>query len=169
MNIWFVERKNGGWGEPLNPGEPFNPMKSMYISMSLKGNIYTSDISAGPGNEAVAIARVVEGEYHTLERLGSPINIQSKDMYPFIAPDESYLIFSSARTSEESSSGMFVSFRNEAGIWEEPKAIDLGIQAGLPFISPDAKYLFFTAGEKGKSDIYWVDARIVFDLKDRLP
>jgi pimeloyl-ACP methyl ester carboxylesterase len=34
----------------------------------------------------------------------------------------------------------------------------------LPFVSPDGKYLFFTAGERGKSDIYWVEAGF---LKDR--
>jgi hypothetical protein len=43
----------------------------------------------------------------------------------------------------------------------EPRAIDLGLPAGLPFVSPDGRYLFFTAGERGKSDIYWVEARFL--------
>jgi hypothetical protein len=37
--------------------------------------------------------------------------------------------------------------------------------AGLPVMSPDGKYLFFTAGERGKSDIYWVEAKFLEDLR----
>jgi pimeloyl-ACP methyl ester carboxylesterase len=58
-----------------------------------------------------------------------------------------------------------VSFRNPDRTWGEPRAIDLGLPAGLPLISPDGKYLFFTAGERGKSDIYWVEARFLEERK----
>jgi Tol biopolymer transport system component len=30
-----------------------------------------------------------------------------------------------------------------------------------PIISPDGRYLFFNSGRNGKSDIYWVDAKII--------
>jgi Tol biopolymer transport system component len=60
---------------------------------------------------------------------------------------------------------LFVSFRKEDGTWSEPRGIDVGLPAGLPIISPDGKFLFFTAGERGKSDIYWVDARIIEELR----
>lgn len=60
-----------------------------------------------------------------------------------------------------------------SGRWSEPRAIDLGMPAGLPFVSPDGKYLFFTAGERGKSDIYWVEAgfidRIIPQPGDPMP
>ncbi len=37
--------------------------------------------------------------------------------------------------------------------------LDLGpLSAGEGVISPDGKYLFFTAGERGKGNIYWVEA-----------
>jgi len=39
------------------------------------------------------------------------------------------------------------------------------MQAGTPAVSPDGKYLFFTAGERGKSDIYWVDGKVFKALK----
>jgi len=165
MNIWYVERKGDGWSNPINPGRFLNPDKAMCVSVTLGGTIYTSNISGGPGTEAIAVARLVDGKYKSLERLPAPINVGAQDMYPYVAPDESYLIFASRRKSPSSSSGLFVSFRNPDGTWGEPRAIDLGLPAGLPLVSPDGKYFFFTAGERGKSDIYWVEARFLEDLK----
>jgi hypothetical protein len=158
MNIWYVEREEGGWSEAKNPGSPLNPMKAMYVSLSLDGTIYTSDISAGPGGEGIAVARMVDGKYTDLERLGPPVNVGAQDMYPYIAPDESYLIFASRRQGRDTAGDLFVSFRMPDGKWSDPRAIELGMPAGLPVMSPDGKYLFFTAGERGKSDIYWVEA-----------
>jgi len=165
MNIWYVERKGEGWSNPINPGRFLNPDKAMCVSVTLDGTIYTSDISGGPGTEGIAVARLIDGNYKRLERLPAPINVGAQDMYPYIAPDESYLIFASRRQSPPSSSGLFVSFRNPDRTWGEPRSIDLGFPAGLPFVSPDGKYLFFTAGERGKSDIYWVEARFLEERK----
>jgi hypothetical protein len=150
-----------------NPGDAFNPMKSMYISSTMDGTIYTSDISGGPGSEGIAVARRVNGEYQKLEKLAAPINVGAQDMYPYIALDESYLIFNSRRPAGNINSGMFVSWRHQDGTWSEPKAIDLGMNAGLPLVSPDGQYLFFTAGERGKSDIYWISAKIIEELKPK--
>jgi Tol biopolymer transport system component len=44
----------------------------------------------------------------------------------------------------------------------------VGLDAGLPLVSPDGKFLFFTAGERGKSDIYWVDAKILDKLRPKV-
>ena len=165
MNIWYVEREGGMWGEPQNPGHPFNPMRTMYISMTEKGDIYTSDVSQGPSNEAVAVIRNINGKYGEIERLGSPVNIGKQDMYPYITSDESTLLFTSRRDRTDRSTDIFASFKTDNGKWSNPQKVDLGMSAGLPLISPDGKYLFFTAGERGASDIYWVDAEIVYELR----
>jgi hypothetical protein len=165
MNIWYVDREDGRWSEPKNPGPPLNPMKAMYVSLSLEGTIYTSDISGGPGTEGIAVARMADGKYGSLERLGPPVNIGAQDMYPYIAPDESYLIFASRRQGQHSLGGLFVSFRMPDGKWSDPREIDLGMPAGLAVMSPDGKYLFFTAGERGKSDIYWIEAKFLEELR----
>ena len=161
MNIWYVERQGNAWGVPQNPGAPFNPTKTMYISTTRKGTVYTADISGGPGNEHIAVARLAGGKYDKLEQLGPPINADARDMYPFIAPDESYLLFNSQRPSDAVNRGLFMSFRQKDGTWSDPLAVDVGMDAGLPLVSPDGKYLFFTAGERGKGDIYWVDAKVL--------
>lgn len=167
MNIFYVEREGEKWGAPQDMGATFNPMKAMYVSTTGDGTIYTTDVSGGPRSESIAVAKPVDGKYEKLEKLGPPINVGAQDMYPFIAPDESYLLFTSKRPAEGVKSGLFVSFRNEDGTWSDPKGIALEFEVGLPLVTPDGKFLFFTAGERGKSDIYWVDARIIGDLKPR--
>lgn len=167
MNIFYVEREGESWGVPRNMGAPFNPMKAMYISTTREGTIYTTDISGGPGSESIAVAKPIEGKYEKLEKLGTPINVGARDMYPFIAPDENYLLFTSKRPAEGIKSGLFVSFKNEDGTWSDPQGIALPLEVGLPLVTPDGKFLFFTGGERGKSDIYWVDAKIVWELKPK--
>ncbi len=165
MNIWYVEREGKKWSELKDPGAVFNPGKTMYVSATLDGTVYASDISSGPGNIGILVIKNVNGQYRKSERLGPPVNTGNQEMFPYIAPDESYMIFTSRRPVENINSELFVSFRKKDGSWGEPRGIDLGLRAGCPMISSDGKYLFFTAGERGKSDIYWVDAKVIKGLK----
>lgn len=165
MNILYVEREGDGWSAAKNPGPPFNPAKTMHVSAAASGTIYTTDISEGPGKACIAVMRKSDGEYRTLERLGPPINTETSTMYPFIAPDESYLIYTAMRPAETLKSVLCVSFKKADGSWGEPRTIDLGAEAALPFVSGDGKFLFFTSGERGKSDIYWISAELIEDLR----
>jgi len=160
LNIWYVEREGDRWSEPKFPGPPFNPMKTMLISMTKAGTIYTADISAGMAKDQIAVTRLKDGAYQPLEILGPPINVGPINHYPFVAPDESYLIFE-RREKPGGAGGLLISFRADDGAWGEPRPIDLGpLNAGLGVVSPDGKYLFFTAEAGGRlsGDIYWVEA-----------
>ncbi|MFA4946990.1 MAG: hypothetical protein WC674_00580 [Candidatus Krumholzibacteriia bacterium] len=165
MNIFYVDREGDGWSAAKNAGAPFNPAKAMFVSSTSDGTIYATDISQGPGSEAIAVARKIDGEYKALERMSSPVNAGTQSMYPFIAPDGSYLVFNSRRPEEKMKSVLLVSFRTPDGGWSKPRVIDLGVEAGTPFVSRDGKFLFFTSGERGKSDIYWVSAEVIEALR----
>jgi Tol biopolymer transport system component len=41
------------------------------------------------------------------------------------------------------------------------KPINTKVYEYCPMVSPDGKYLFFSRFFEGKSDIYWVDSRII--------
>ena len=89
------------------------------------------------------------------------INIPINPAHPFIAPDESYLIFDAMPHGPEEGARLFISFRKEDGTWR--KAINLSEiwESGDPemaaSVSPDGKYLFFAR----EGNIYWVDAGVM--------
>jgi len=167
MYTMFAERTDNGWSEARDPGEPFNPMKTMHISCTLNGTIYTTDISGGMGTESLGRIRKVNGEYKILEKLGHPFNNVEKQQHPWIAPDESYIIFTVRRPGQKPVSVLYISFMNKEHGWTEPVELKLEMEAGQPFVSFDGKYLFFTSGEQGKGDIYWVSSKIFEELKPK--
>lgn len=61
--------------------------------------------------------------------------------------------------------GLDISFKKKDGSWTKlvnmEKILKRNIIGGCPYVSPDGKYFFFTR----KSDIYWVDAKIIEQLK----
>lgn len=167
MNVLYVEREGGGWGEAKDPGPPFNPAKTMYISFTAEGTIYTTDISGGMGSECLAMIKKVDGKYLSVEKLGPPLNKEPQSMYPWVPTDGSYIIFSVRRPAQTPSSFLLISFKNEDGTWSEPREINLGMDSGQAHVSNDGKYLFFSGGERGKGDIYWVDAKIIEQLRPK--
>jgi len=163
-----VERVDDGWSEVMNPGAPFNPGKTMHISATMDGTIYTTDISGGMGSESLGIIKKVNGSYEKLEKLGSPFNKVPNQQHPWIAPDESYLIFTVRKPGPNSPSTLFCSFKNKKGEWSEPVELKLGMDAGQPFVSFDGKYLFFSTGNpRIGSDIYWVSTKLIEELRPK--
>ena len=161
MGTWYVEREGDRWSAPRNPGPPFNPMRSMFTTMTTAGTIYTTDISRGMGSEGIGVARPEGGAYRAIERLGAPVNAGTGSMYPYISPDERYLLFTRRQGGPGSPTDLFVSYRSADGGWGEPRAVPLGMPAGSATVSPDGRYLFFSGGERGRGDIYWVSAEVL--------
>jgi Tol biopolymer transport system component len=114
----------------------------------------------------------IGNKYKGLEILGDEINHKDfSSAHPFISADESYLIFDSKR--EGKSGGLYISFNLGRDSWSEAICLSEKLNTGKitrdwnATVSPDGKYLFFSSGERGKSDIYWVDAKIIEDLKSK--
>jgi hypothetical protein len=160
-SIWYVRKTGNSWSGPMDPGTLFNPMKTMFVSTDLNGNLYTTDISGGQGHERIMTSSPENGEYLRFSVLPDPVNRNAKDMYPFIFSDGKILIFNSSRNSQSDKSGLYVSHLADDGSWQEPFELDLGMKAGLAYLSGDGKYLFFTAGPALASDIYWVSAKVL--------
>jgi len=160
LDMFFAERTADGWGEATHLGPPFNPGGAMYISFTDDGTLYTS----GVAHRGIAMSRFEDGEFSDYEPLGPPVDTDdAQQVYPFIAPDGSYLIFSEMGGTRGGQSSLLVTFREEDGSWTEPREIPLGMRGGTASVSPDGKYLFFTADRPG--DIYWVDAGIFLNLR----
>ena len=102
------------------------------------------------------------------EIVGGEINTPYFENHPFIAPDESYIIFDSdrdcAHPATQEKVDLYVCFRNKDGSWG--KVIPFGERLGkkdknCAYVSPDGKFLFYAS----EGNIYWVDAKIIEALK----
>jgi hypothetical protein len=89
--------------------------------------------------------------------MGAEINSEDTDHCPYIAPDESYIIFSRfGRTGR----GFYISFKDRSGRWLEPVKIHEYLEGVCPLISPDARYFFFNS-----DGIYWMPATFIEALR----
>ena len=89
----------------------------------------------------------------------------------YVAPDESFLVFSSRRPPSQGNGDLFVSFRQKDGTWGTPASLGDAINTPdhefCPMMTPDGKYLFFSrrVGATWESttagDVYWVDAKVL--------
>ncbi len=173
--LWKADREGSGWGKarPLGPavnsgGENSQP------SVSGNGTVYfSSGRDGGQGGFDLYRSRFEDGRYLPAENLGPGINTGDTEIHPFVAPDESYLIFSSDRTGGRGGFDLYIAFRAADGRFGP--ALNMGDRingAGtvnwLGAVSPDGKYLFFASNRNGNAlDIWWVDARFFEDLKPR--
>lgn len=112
------------------------------------------------------------GNYLPSDTLPDCINSKFEDWTPFVAGDDSYLIFASTRQSKYCD--LYISFHDlKNDTWSEPvnmgDAINTESQETYPTVSPDGKYLFFTryTDENNDMDIYWVSAKIIDVLKEK--
>jgi hypothetical protein len=71
------------------------------------------DVGSGPGGPYM---RLVDGRYAEAENLGAVVNGDRNDFEPFIAPDESFLIFMSGRLGGQGLGDLWVTYnRAERG------------------------------------------------------
>ena len=145
-NLWKVEFKHGQWQNPEPLPEVINSNSSVFSpSIAADGSLYFMKAENG-GKFHIYRAPMRDGKYDT-PQLASFSTPDYGDFDPAVAPDESYLIFSSGRPPAPKTSDLFIVFRTGQG-WGGP--IDLrsaisenvyGIEARL---SPDGKTLYFS-------------------------
>jgi Tol biopolymer transport system component len=126
LDIWMVKRVNGKWDKPFPLTEINSDENETYATMAANGNIYfgLSSETKGYGGNDIYVSRLVNGKYEKPSNLGYPINSTMNEGNCFVAPDESYIIFSSdAKASSFGQSDLYISFNN-CGTWSIP--INLG-------------------------------------------
>jgi len=173
LDIFMTERlASGGWSDPRNIGDPVNTTRNEnYPSMALNGNLYFfTHKEVGFGGCDIYVSNYVDGRYQPPENLGGAINSEQHDWDAIIAPDESFLIFSSKdRPDSVGMQDLYISYKKEDGGWTLAKNMGPAVNSShdeiCPSLSLDGRCLFFTSRRRGKADIFWIDARIIDDLK----
>lgn len=173
LNIWRARKTAGGWTEPSKLPSPVNSMDlETYPQVTEDGTLYFfSSREGGFGGHDIYRSPSINGKHTTVENLGAPINTEFDELDPFIAPDESYLIFCSKALEGFGGFDLFVSFKKFDGTWTKPVNMGEGINTSaydwVPHVTPDGKYFFFNSTRLGSWDIYWVDAKVIEDLKPK--
>ena len=110
------------------------------------------------------MSRFENGALREPERLSNVVNSEQDEGSPFIAPDESYLLF--VRSGEDGIRQQ-ISFRN-SGRWTTPQDLGDAVNVGrcpCAAVSPDGRYLFFHSFRSGNADVYWMDAGFLEQLR----
>jgi len=139
-------------------------------SITEDGTIYFP-IDLGGDRRDIFRSRLVNGLYQPRESLGQTVNSFYDDSGPFIAPDESYLIFSSNRPGGYGTKDLYVCYRRGDGSWTPPLNMGYLVNGGQfeswASVSPDGKYLFVIKSRDG-GNTFWMDARVIGFLKRRI-
>ncbi len=169
--IWVSQRTDEGWSEPRLLPYPVNlGQHDSYPSVTENGTLYFfSRRTGGLGRGDIYRSNQTISQYTEIENLGDPINTEHHEVDPYIAPDESYLIFCSDRCGGYGEEDFYIVFQKKDASWTDP--VNMGgkvnspHQEYIPSVSPDGRYFFFTSNKSGNREIYWVDAKIIEDLK----
>ena len=128
------------------------------------------------GGNIEGLASQGKGDLYVFDQLNDTVinlanlNSEEEDWDPFIAPDESFILWASARKGGYGGTDLYVSFKTGLG-WGDP--INLGPEINseefevAPRISHDAKILFFDRPIGGTQDIYWVSSSVITALKNK--
>ncbi|MFK8008302.1 MAG: hypothetical protein AB8H03_18235 [Saprospiraceae bacterium] len=164
---------NGNWSEIkiLNP--PFDSLPIMRLTASTKGTYFFDEFKRDLTGD-IRYSRMVDGKYEEPKLLSKNINT-GKSFHPFIAPDESYLIFDSQRKDGFGDSDIYISFRQQNDSWGNP--INLGSKINTKAweasasVTPDGKYLFFNrnmgSDDYENVDIFWVSSQVIEELRPK--
>ena len=186
MDIWYVEKIGDCWNSPVNLGKPVNTKKDEAgVWVASSGNMYFQAKYYEKEGWDLYFSKFKNGKYYKPVNLGKPVNTSFTDAGPYVAPDESYLLFQSDRPGGYGGNDLYVSFREKDGSWGKPVNLGEKVNSSAndfkPRVSPDGKYLFFSSYRgfdssdfKGKTydelmdmfidprngyaTIYWVDA-----------
>ena len=169
----YMKRTEAGWSEVESLGDPFKEMPIMSLTASSKGTYFFDEFKSD-FTGSIRYSRLVNGKHEEPQLLSKKIN-GGKSFHPFIAPDESYLIFDGKREGGYGDSDIYISYQQQDGSWGE--AINLGdkINTGAweasASVTPDGKYLFFNrnmgTGNYENVDIFWVDAQFIETLRPK--
>jgi ankyrin repeat protein len=172
--IWWVDRTPGGWSEPRRiEGGPNAKGMHWQFSVAADGSIYFNSADpGGAGRGDLYVSHFAEGRYQAPVSVGAPVNSEFDEAAPFIAPDQSYLLF--MRVGVPGGVGyidLYVSFRNADGTWSPPRNLGPRVNSEAadicPIVSPDGRYLFFNSTRGGNDDNYWVDAAVIRELRSQ--
>ena len=163
--LFVSTREEGDWSMPEKITDTLLGPKIGSLSVSQSGTVFYAGKTKEKDLPDILITEYRNQQYMPPWNPGKHINTCYRETDPFIAPDESYLLFSSDRPDGYGGTDLYISLRRNDGEWGP--AINLGpiinsdLDEGSPYISPDGQYFFFSRDNDQNTDIYWVSAQAI--------
>ncbi|MFL5574724.1 MAG: TolB family protein [Gemmatimonadaceae bacterium] len=148
-NLWRVDRTARGWSAPRRLPDVVNASTSIYSpSIAADGSLYFMQPTGAQARFHLFRAAYTNGAYAAPVPVDVGAAEDVGDFDPAVAPDESFLVFSSARLPAKGTS-LFITFR-ERGAWTAPTY--LGDTVSAPGagniearLGADARTLYFSS------------------------
>jgi len=151
FDLWMVERRGDGWGEPRwLGGEVNSAADELAPCLTADGTLYfSSNRPGGAGGFDLYRARPTADGYGPAEAVGAPIASAGDERSAWIAPDGELLIFSSnGRAGGLGRDDLWVS-RNGPLDWSAPRNLGEPVNSPAseisPWVSADGRTLYFSS------------------------
>lgn len=162
--IWRVEKVGNKWGKPKKVIDIVDPnILEFHPSITKKGTVYFCYWDSKKQTGSIYKSNLLGTVYSKPEKVDIPFNIQSSDTDPFIDPDERYIITSSTGEYSKGGYDIYILYSKGNGSWSSP--VNFGDRFNTAGdedsfdISPDGRFMFIYK----QDDVYWTDAKGVFD------
>jgi hypothetical protein len=155
FDIWYVERETDGWGSPQRLPEPVNTTGSEFFATSTRdGTLYFTVSQRVPVRRSFIVRSrlIADGRWSAPDTMRIGTESLADASNPFIAPDESWIVFVSERPGGFGDADLYISERVGDG-WSAPRNLGKGVNTALsefaPSVSEDGLTLFFTRMRRG--------------------
>jgi len=149
-DIWYVDKTEFGWSNPFNIGSPVNTDgHEFYPSVTKNGDLYfTAERKNAVGREDIFVSRLENGVYQEPISINGGVNTKYFEFNAFVAPDESFILFSAQRPKEGLGGGdLYISYKKD-DIWSKAKLIENINSPYLdfcPFVDLKTNRFYFTS------------------------
>ena len=122
IDIWYVERPSlkSKWSSPKNIGPIINTKANEYYpSVTSNGDLFfTAAYKDAKGKEDIYVSRFVNGTYTKPVSLGTGVNSEKYEFNAFVAPDESFIMFTSYGRKDDLGGGdLYISHKDKNNNW----------------------------------------------------
>jgi outer membrane protein OmpA-like peptidoglycan-associated protein len=156
--------KNGQWSEAQNMGRNINTdawESAPSLSADKRDLYFSSTRPGGFGGSDIWVSHNLNGQWQKPENMGATINTSADDGCAYIHADNQTFYFNSNGRLGYGMSDLFISRRNEKGIWQQPENLGYPINTvddeGSMIIAANGKTAYYASDKgdfKNKIDLY---------------
>jgi hypothetical protein len=168
-DLWLCKKSGATWSEPQRLPAQINSEKyECRLVFTAGPAVYYTSQRPGSKGQCDVFCTQATGNGFSEPKNKETFNTPGSECGLYVAPDESFLIFTGFRRKDGfGSQDMYITFRTPEASWSKPR--NMGPAFNTPGgdspigLTPDRKYFLLNRGHKKPSgkfalDIYWGDA-----------